>query len=63
MTPPADDLLLNWFLLDQRRMDTVRALCRPNLTRGQLADIERRHEIAQLAAEDDDGPTVEGRLQ
>jgi hypothetical protein len=59
---PADDIFLNWFLLDQRRRDTVRALCRPNLTKGQLADIERRHEISQLAY-DDVSAVVEGRLQ
>jgi hypothetical protein len=61
---PADDL--DRFLLAQRRSDTVRALCRPNLTEAQLDDIQRRFEIAQLAAEDDDGPSggvVAGRLQ
>jgi hypothetical protein len=60
---PADDL--DWFLADQRRSDTVRALCRPGNTEAQLADIQRRFEIAKLAAEDD-GPTgggVDGRLQ
>jgi hypothetical protein len=59
---PADDLLLDWFLSDQRRKDTIRAICRP--TQAQLTDIERRFTLAQLAAEEDDGPGgVVGRLQ
>jgi hypothetical protein len=57
-------LSLDRQLGDQRRADLIRALSRRDITESEVADIERRFTLAQLAGDEDVlVGMIEGRLQ